>query len=386
MSVNRYRLRHAAKLGSRAAQLTEKLLREPERIIGLILIGNNVVNISATLLTGWISAQLGGIYLAVGPTLLIIVVLLFCEVGPKTLAALKPESIALPSAYIYSPLLKIAYPFVWTVNSFASLILRLIGTSAEDQRNYNLSLSELRTVVAEAGALLPARRQKMLMGILDLEMVSVDDIMVPRNEIDALDLDDPIDELLKQLRNSQHTRIPVFREELDHLVGVLHLRKLLQNWSETQISHELIEGLIEEAYYVPESTPLNRQLLSFQRQKQRMGLVVDEYGDIQGLVTLDDILEEIVGEFTTDPADSHPDVLPQADGSVWIKARVHVRDLNRIMGWELPTDGPKTLNGLIVENLERIPEPGTELDVSGHPLKVIKVSDNAVKTVKAVVE
>ncbi len=386
MSVNRYRLRHAAKLGSKSAQLTEKLLRKPERVIGLILIGNNVVNIGAATLTAWISARFGGIYVGLGPAILLVVVLLFSEVAPKTLAALKPERLALPSSYIYYPLLKITYPAVLLVNGFASLILRSIGTSPEDQRNYNLSLSELRTVVAEAGALLPERRQKMLMGILDLEMVSVDDIMVPRNEIDALDLDDPIEELLKQLRNSQHTRIPVFRSELDNLVGILHLRKLLQNWAETEFSHELIEALIEEAYYVPESTPLNRQLLSFQRQKRRMGLVVDEYGDIQGLVTLDDILEEIVGEFTTDPADSHPDVLPQADGSVWIKARVHVRDLNRIMNWELPTDGPKTLNGLIVENLERIPEPGTELDVSGHSLKVIKVSDNAVKTVKAVVD
>ncbi|MEM7284562.1 MAG: transporter associated domain-containing protein, partial [Pseudomonadota bacterium] len=186
----------------------------------------------------------------------------------------------------------------------------------------------------------------------------------------------------KQLKNSQHTRIPVFRSELDNVVGILHHRKLLQNWSQTDISHEVIESLVEEAYYVPETTPLNRQLLSFQRQKRRMGLVVDEYGDIQGLVTLDDILEEIVGEFTTDPSDSHPDVLPQADGSVWIKARVHVRDLNRILEWDLPTDGPKTLNGLIVENLETIPEPGTELNVSGQGLKIIKVSDNAVKTVQ----
>lgn len=383
MSVNRYRLRHSAKLGSKSAQLTEKLLRKPERIIGLILIGNNLVNIAAATLTTWISIRLGGVYVALGPVLLLIVVLLFSEVAPKTLAALKPEQLALPSSYVYYPLLAVTYPVVWLVNAFASLILRLIGTLPEDQRNYNLSLSELRTVVAEAGALLPARRQQMLMGILDLESVSVDDIMVPKNEIDAIDIEDPMDEILKQLRNSQHTRIPVYRTQLDEVIGILHLRKLLQDWSERDIDHAKVIELLEEPYFVPENTPLNRQLLSFQRQKKRIGLVVDEYGDIQGLATLDDILEEIVGEFTTDPADSHPDVLPQTDGSLWIKGSAHIRELNRTLEWNLPTNGPKTLSGLIVEHLERIPETGTRLEVSGHTMEVIKVSDSAIKTVKA---
>lgn len=382
MSVNRYRLRHRAKLGSKPAQLTERLLRQPERIIGLILIGNNLVNIAAATLTTWISIRLGGIFVALGPFLLLVVVLLFAEVAPKTLAALKPDRLALPSSYVYSPLLKVTFPVVWLVNSFANLILRLIGTPPEDKRDYNLSLAELRTVVAEAGALLPARRQKMLMGILDLEAVGVDDIMVPKNEVDAIDLEDSIEEILRQLRNSQHTRLPVYRNQLDDIVGILHLRSLLQDWDDVEISHERIEQLIEEAYYVPESTPLNRQLLSFQRLKKRMGLVVDEYGDIQGLVTLDDILEEIVGEFTTDPSDSHPDVLPQSDGSLWIKASAHIREVNRVLDWDLPTDGPKTINGLILEQLGQIPETGTKVSFGGQTLEVLKVSENAVKTVK----
>jgi Mg2+/Co2+ transporter CorB len=385
MSLNRYRLRHSASEGSRGARLTEALLAHPDRLIGLILLLSTMVNVAAPMLAGFIALRLGGEFLvAFGAAILAFVLLIFCEVAPKTFGALYPERLALPAAYIYTPLLFALYPFVWATNLLANGVLRLFGVSRTKAAN-SLSSEELRTVVAEAGAMIPRRHQQMLVSILDLEHATVEDIMVPRNEIVGIDVDDHWDRIVEQLRGVQHTRLPVYQGEIDRIIGVLHMK---------QVVHELARGVFDvealtdsararDAYFIPSGTTLNTQLLNFQRNKRRMAFVVDEYGDIQGLVTIEDILEEIVGEFTTDPATMmHKDVHAEADGSFVANASATIRALNRSMRWNLPTDGPKTLNGLIVEFLETIPEPGTTLKLADYMLEVLQTGDNAIKTVR----
>jgi len=385
MSLNRYRLRHRAKAGNRAAKLAETLLAKPDRLIGLILLLSTVVNVASPMLVGFIALRLGGEFLvAFGAVMLTLVLLIFCEVAPKTFGALRPERVALPAAYVYAPLLWALYPFVWATNLLANGVLRLLGVSPH-QASHSLSSEELRTVVAEAGAMIPHRHQQMLVSILDLEKATVEDIMVPRTEIAGIDIDDAWDQILEQLSQSQHTRLPVFQGEIDRIIGVLHMKRVVHELARSHLDREgLIEAAsVRDAYFVPSGTTLNTQLLNFQRDKRRMAFVVDEYGDIQGLVTLEDILEEIVGEFTTDPAAMmHKDVRRDADGSYIANASTTIRALNRSMRWNLPTDGPKTLNGLIVEFLETIPEPGTTLKLADYMLEVLQTGDNAIKTVR----
>jgi Mg2+/Co2+ transporter CorB len=383
MSINRYRLRHRARQGQRAARLAEALLTRPDRLIGLILLGNNFVNIFASSLVTVIALRVGGEgAIAIGAGLLTLVILIFAEVAPKTLAALHPERVALPAALLYYPLLKLTYPLVWLINLMANGVLRLLGVRAELVEGNALSHEELRTVVAEAGALIPKRHQRMLISVLELQDVTVDDIMVPRNEIDGLDLDEDWEDLLEQITQSQHTRLPLFRGDLDGVVGIVHLRSILHELAEGELNRDHLVDKALEPYFVPEGTPLHTQLLNFQRAKRRLALVVDEYGDIQGLVTLDDILEEIVGEFTTDPANVYREVQPQPDGSFMVSGTANVRELNRTMGWKLPTDGPKTLNGLILERLETIPQAGATLRLGGCALEIVQTADNAVRTVR----
>src|ERR1700689_4885001 len=364
MSLNRYRLRHRAKMGHRGARLTEALLAHPDRLIGLILLLSTVVNVVTPTLVGLITFRLGGDYLvAVGVITLTFVMLIFCEVAPKTFGALHPESLAIPAAYVYTPLLLVLYPFVWATNLLANGVLRLLGASHQ-QASTSLSSEELRTVVAEAGAMIPHRHQQMLVSILDLENATVEDIMVPHNEIVGIDADDDWDRVIEQLRQSQHTRLPVYQGEIDRIIGVLHMKQVVHELARGRLDREALiaSAGARDAYFVPSGTTLNTQLLNFQRDKRRMAFVVDEYGDIQGLVTLEDILEEIVGEFTTDPATMmHKDVHAEADGSFVASASATIRALNRSMRWNLPTDGPKTLNGLILEFFGATPEPGTTL-------------------------
>jgi Mg2+/Co2+ transporter CorB len=309
----------------------------------------------------------------------------FCELAPKIYAAVRPERMALPAAYVYQLLIWISMPVVWVANRLANGFLRLIGVSKQAVSEHSLGIDELRLVVAEAGLMVPQRHQQMLLSILDLEKVSVDDIMVPRNEVVGIDVNDDWDEILNQINQSQHTRMPVYEGELDNIVGILHLKAVARELTRGRLDRELLIELARtrEAYFVPEGTPLNTQLLNFQRQRRRIALVVDEYGDVQGLVTLEDILEEIVGEFTTDPATMmHKDVHPEADGGFVVNASVTVRALNRAMQWSLPTDGPKTLNGLIVEYLETIPEPGTTFKIRDYTVEVLQTGENTVKTVR----
>jgi len=383
MAINRYRLRHLVQKKHRGARRVSQLLERPDRLIGVILLGNNFVNIFASSIATVIAIELmGEAGIAIAAALLTVVILIFSEVAPKTVAALHPERVAFPASLVIKPLLKLSYPLVWMLNCAANSLLKWIGISEQDKDNHHLSPDELRTVVHEAGGLIPQRHQSMLLGILDLEKVTVEDIMVPRNEIIGIDLKAPLDKITEQLATSQHTRLPLYRENIDNVMGMVHLRQLLRLFKHDEFSKEALEKTAQELYFVPEGTPLNTQLLNFQQHKRRIGLVVNEYGDIQGLVTLEDILEEIVGEFTTDPDSYTPDVQHQKDNTFLVDGSITVRELNREMQWHLPTNGPKTLNGLILEYLEVIPEAGTSLLLEGHPIEIVQMANKAVKTVK----
>ncbi|HEY5720261.1 MAG TPA: HlyC/CorC family transporter, partial [Gammaproteobacteria bacterium] len=381
MSLNRYRMRHLAREGHAGALRARRLLQRPDRLIGLILLGNNFVNIAASAIATVIALRLlGEVGIAVATGLLTLVILIFAEVTPKTLAALHPERIAFVAAWVYEPLLKVLYPLVWVVNWIGNNLLRLLGVDPDRHGEAPLTSEELRSVVLEAPGPLPKRHRRMLLSILDLEEVTVEDIMVPRNEVIGIDLDDDWDEILQQLATSPYARLPVFRESLDNVVGYVHLRKMPQLLlQDSRLSREEFERTVRKAYFIPAGTPLNKQLINFQRQKRRFGLVVNEYGDILGLVTMEDLLEEIVGEFTTDPADTIKDVFPQEDGSYLVDGSANIRELNRSMGWQFPTEGPKTLNGLIIDYLEDIPEPGTTVRLAGYPVEVVQTTGNAVK-------
>lgn len=383
MSLNRYRLKHKSKSGHRGARLAESLLARPDRLIGLILLGNNLVNFSAASLVAIIALQIGGEpAVALGTLFLTLVVLIFAEVAPKTLAALHPEKVAYPAAYVYYPLLKVLYPLVWLTNVVSNAVLYVLGVRNQNLQSDSLSREELRTVVHEASAMISRRYRRMLVNILDLEKVTVDDVMVPHNEIVGIDLDDDIDEISEVIKSSNHTRLPVYRDNIDNVIGVLHLRHLAHIAAEAGIDKDRISSLLTEPYFVPEGTPLSTQLIQFQKRKERIALVVDEYGDIQGITTLEDILEEIVGEFTTDPASEEEDISKGPGGCYIVSGSANIRELNRTLNWELPTDGPKTLNGLIIEYLENIPDEGTGLNLNGYPIEIVETTDNMIKTAR----
>ena len=382
MSLNRYQLRHLVRKGHRGAILAERLLARPDRVIGLILLGNNLVNFSAASLVAVIALDIGGEpAVAIGTVILTLVVLIFSEAAPKTLAALHPERLAFPASMIYYPLLKLTYPLVWLTNACSNGVLYLFGVRGGDNDLQPLTREELRTVVFEAGSRISSRYQRMLLSILDLEKVTVDDVMVPHNEIVGIDLDQDLAEIEALITASEHTRIPVYQDSIDNVLGILHLRKLA-NAAPQAFDKEDIQSMLEEPYFVPEGTPLSTQLVQFQRRRLRIAMVVDEYGDIQGIVTLEDILEEIVGEFTTDPADAAEDVVREGPESWLVAGAANIRELNRAQQWELPTDGPKTINGLIVELLETIPEPSTCLKVNGYPIEIVETEDNRIRTVR----
>jgi Mg2+/Co2+ transporter CorB len=388
MTLNRYRLSHQAERGARGAVLARRLLERPDRLIGLILLGNNFVNILASSLATVIALRIGGEGLiAVAAGLLTLVILIFSEVTPKTLAALHPERIAYPSAFVYTPLLKVLQPIVMAVNVITNGLLALLGVRPEGGQGNALSREELRTVVNEAGAMIPERSRDMLLAILDLEKATVEEIMIPRNEVEGIDLQDPTDEIVDAIRRANYTLLPLFDGNFENVIGLIHSRTAMhalleQGLGRGQIDKDYLRSIAREPYFVPEGTLLYQQLANFQRVRQRVGLVVDEYGDFQGLITLADVLEEIVGEFTTDPADAYPDIHRGDNDSLLIDCTITIRELNRAMRWALPTRGPKTLNGLIIDYLETIPEPGTSLKLGDHPLEIIQADETAVKTVR----
>jgi Mg2+/Co2+ transporter CorB len=383
MTLNRYRLRHLARDGHPGARRAEKLLGRPDRLIGIILLGNNFVNIAASSVATLIALRLGGEgTLAAATGLLTLVILIFSEVAPKTLAALRPERIAFPASYILGPLLKLLYPLVWLTNSISNSLLRVLGVQPTEGGQSALSREELRTVVNEAGAMIPQRHQSMLLSILDLDQATVEDIMVPRNEVVGIDLEDDWNRIRSQIAESEYTRLPVYEGSIEKIRGILHVRRVLTAMLDSELTRERLLEHMRDPYFVPEGTHLHVQMRNFQTLRRRIGLVVDEYGEILGLVTLEDILEEIVGEFTTDPAESIRDIHPQPDGSYLAAGSASVRDLKRLVDWELPADGPKTLNGLILEHLETIPEPGTALLIDEHPVTVLQTEENRVKVAR----
>ena len=388
MSLNRYRLRHLEKQKHKGAKRVSKLLAKPDKLIGLILIGNNLVNIFATLITGIIAQRLygdTGVFYA--GFILTLVILIFAEVTPKTLAALYPEKIAFPSSIILTLLLKILMPLVVSVNWITNGIMALIGISPEQREQHSLSSEELRTVVNESSAMIAERDQNMLVGVLDLEKVMVEDIMIPRNELVGIDINDDWKKIQKLLTQSNHTRVLLYRDSIDDVVGYIHMRDALKLLSKNQFTKATLLRAVRELYFIPEGTPLNVQLLKFQHAKERLGLVVDEYGDIQGLVTLEDILEEIVGDFTTTMTPAASDeVNIQPDGSYLVDGSATIRDINKEMDWKFPTDGPKTLNGLILEILEDIPQANLSVRIAGYPVEIVDVTDNMIKAVRILPE
>lgn len=383
MSLNRYRLKHLRRKGHPGANRASKLLEKTDKLIGVILIGNNFVNfLAASIATSVTIILLGEPAPLATAVVLTLIVLIFAEVTPKTIAALYPEKVAYPSSYILIVLLKILYPVVWVVNFVSNGLLRLLGFNSESGDSHQLTPEELRTVVYESGELIPQRRHGMLLNILDLEKVTVNDIIVPKHEIIGIDEDDDLDEILEQISTAQHTRIPVFKKNMDNIIGMLHMRSAgrliqIENLNKATIIQETTEP-----YFIPESTPLHTQLFNFQKNKMRMAVVVDEYGAVKGLVTLEDILEEIVGEFTTDLATASKDIHEQSDGSFLIDGGTSIRDINRVLSWNLDSSGAKTLNGLLMENLESIPESSIGLELQGYYAEIVHLKGNIIRTVR----
>ena len=381
MSLNRYRLRHLVKLKHPGAIKAHRLLQRPDQLLGLMLLGNIFINNFAASLATVIAIKLytdDESVIAISTGVLTLVMLIFSEVTPKTLAALKPEPLAFPAAWIYTPLLKIVYPIVWFVNLFVSLILKIVGVDVNKSTHDLLNKEELKSIITESESIMPIRYQKMLLGILDLESATIEDIMTPRNEIVGIDLEADLETIITQIKNSPHTQLAVYKKSIDRIVGFLHLRKVLVLVNEESFDKPTIISLLSKPSFIPENTPVHTQMLRFKNEKIRIGLVVDEYGDVQGLVTLDDLLQEIVGELITDDTT----VTKQSDGSYLVDATITVRELNRVMQWTLPTEGPKTLNGLIIEFMETIPKPGTSIKLHGHRLEIINQDNNTVKLVK----
>jgi len=366
LSLNRYRLKHMAKEGHKGAKRVTILLSRPDRLLGTILVGNNVVNILAASIATVLAVDIWGeAGIAIATAGLTIVVLIFGEITPKTLAALRPELVAFPASRLLL------------------LLLRLLGIDPSQRASDSLSTEELRSVVRESGAGMPKNRQNMLLGILDLERVTVDDIMIPRNEVTGINLDDDLESIISLLTNTTHTRLPVFRTDINQIEGIVHMRQIARLLTHNELSKEALLAACNEPYFVPEGTPLSTQLINFQKQKRRIGIVVDEYGDVIGIVTLEDILEEIVGDFSNQDTLRSPDIHPQEDGTQVIDGAAYIREINKALDWHLPCDGPKTLNGLVTEALESIPDSAVCLKIGPYRLEILQSSDNRVKSVRA---
>ena len=386
MALNRYRLKHLVKQGHRGAKLAHALLAHTDRLLGVILLGNNLVNAAAATLVGLITIQLFGenkIALGLGTLAVTFLILVFAEITPKVIAAAHAERIAFAVSYVLTPLLKLLYPVVWFVNLFVSALLATLRirppAGGEPQR---LSAEELRSLVLEAGHYIPKKHRSILVNLFDLERVTVEDVMTPRAQIEAIDLQAPLELIAGQLATSYHTRLLVYRGEIGNIAGILHLRKVLALMRAGELDRDKLAELLTEPYFVPASTPLFAQMQFFQENRQRLALVVDEYGELQGLMTLEDIIEEIIGEFTTNsPAIASIRAWDKNDSAL-VEGTSPLRELNRKLGLALPIDGPKTLNGLIVEHFQDIPEAGVSLKIAGVPMEIVQTQDRVVRTVR----
>ncbi len=387
MTLNRYRLRHLAKQGNRAARRVEKLLRKPDRLISLVLIGNNLVNILASAIATIVGMRLyGNAGVAIATGVLTFVVLVFAEVLPKTIAALYPEKVAFPSSVLLGPLQIVMMPLVWLLNTVTRILMRMVGIKVDNVVSAALSKDELRTIVNESRSQISRRNQDMLLSVLDLEKVSVNDIMVPRSDIVGIDINDDWKSIVRQLTHSPHGRIVLYRDSLDDAISMLRVREAYRLMTEKQeFTKEMLLRASDEIYYVPEGTPLSTQLIKFQRNKKKVGLVVDEYGDIQGLVTVEDILEEIVGDFTTSMSPTlAEEVTPQNDGSVIIEGGASIREINKAFNWHLPEEEARTVNGMLLEALEEIPANGTRVRIAQYDIDILDVQDNMIRQVRVI--
>lgn len=387
MALNRYRLKHLVETGNRGARLTHALLAQTDRLLSVILICNNLVNAAAATLTAVATVQLFGeneYALAAGTATITFLLVVFCEITPKVIGATHPEKIAFPLAYILTPLLKLGYPLVWFTNLFVRVLLRTLGfPDRMAQQETQLSLPELRTLVLEASHFIPQKHQSILLNLFELEKITVDDVMTPRNQLEAINLNASPEETRRQIATCYHTRLPVYRDQMDEIVGVLHIRSIL-NLSKKidQLRPEDLTAILQEPYFIPAGTPLLTQLQHFQENHDRLGLVVDEYGELMGLVTIDDILEEMIGEFTTHSRLTSGVIHRQPDGSALVEGSLPLRELNRKLHLNFPLDGPKTLNGLILEQLQDIPEPGTTILVGDYALEIVQTQEKVVKSVR----
>lgn len=386
MAINRFRLRHLASQGNRAAKLTISLLERTDKLLGVILLGNNLINAASATLVTVIAVRLfgnGELALSIATLAVTFAILVVSEITPKVIGAAYAEKIALPAAYFLAPLLTVVYPIVWFVNLFVNALLALLRLKpSEQEQEHKLTLEELRTLVLEGAHYIPAKHQSILLNLFELQKITVDDTMTPRNQIEAIDLDDDIDAIRARLATVHHTLQPVYRGELDEIIGILHVRKVLHQAENNELTKEALQEILQPPYFVPAGTPLLTQLQNFQATKSRIALVVDEYGELQGLVTVEDIMEEIVGEFGKG---TRVQGLLEGDaktGELLVEGGALVRELNRKLGLKFNLEGPKTVNGLILEHLEDIPEPGTSLKIDGYPIEIVQTQDRMVKVVR----
>lgn len=389
MAINRYRLKAQVRMGHHGAKLTSDLLGRTDKLLGVILLGNNLVNAAAATLVGVITIEFFGddrIALGIGTLAVTFLILVFSEITPKIIGAAYAERVAVPASYLLGPLLRVLYPIVWFVNLFVSTLLFLLSINpASGGNSQRLTMEELRSLVLDSGQFMPKKHQSILMNLFDLEAITVEDVMTPRAQIEAINLNDPLDDITGQLASSYHTRLPVYRGELGNVAGILHLRRVLRPMQSGDLTVPALEKELSEAYFVPASTPAFAQLQYFQENRQRIALVVDEYGEVQGLLTLEDIIEEMIGEFTTTAPVKAGRIQWTADNgrkSALVEGVSTLRDINRKLGLTLPLDGPKTLNGLLVEYLQDIPESGVSVKIANVPMEIVQTQDRVVKTVR----
>ena len=385
MALNRYRLKHLSKTGHRGARLTSQLLARTDRLLGVVLLGNNLINAAAAALVAVITFRLfgeSGLALSLGTLAVTFLILVFSEITPKIMGASYPERIAFPASYVLTPLLKLAYPVVWFVNLFVHSLLWALRLKPRNNDTHTLTLEELRTLVLEGSNFLPQKHQNMLLNLFDLESITVEDAMTPRNQIEAVNIESSAEEIRREIANSNHARLPVFRERLDEIIGIVHVRKVLNFSKGEEINSQTLLEVLREPYFIPMGTPLLTQLQNFQEKQDRIGLVVDEYGELKGLLTLEDILEEVIGEFTTQSPLQTARFRRMEDGSIIVEGGTLLRDMNRKLGYKFPLDGPKTLNGLILEHFQDIPEPGTSLRLAGYPIEVLQTQDRVIRSVR----
>ena len=378
MAINRYRLKHLAKENNKSAKRVTKLLRRTDRLLGVILIGNNFTHTLGTAIATVIAIRVWDESAVLAVTVFMtIIMIIFAEVMPKTIAALRPESIAFPSSYFLKPLLKILSPLVSLVSWISNGVTKLIGIDLEEAEK-QLTSEELKTILESSG--IPENQLNMLLGVFEMDYLSVNDVMIPKNEIEGIDINDDIEKIEKEIRNNDFSYIPFYNDNIENIVGFLGANEKAEYIGSSSSDKELLKSLIVDPLYVPENTSLNNQLKNFQKEKKRVGVIVDEYGDVEGLITLRDIIQIVVGELSEDLGNT--DIMPQADGTFLIDGSLMVREINRRINWELPTNGPKTLSGLLLESAQSIPEANVGISIEGYRFETILIKDNVVKLVK----